>query len=60
MWGKIQDEYFRLVRKTAALVEQHWPAIERVAKYLEKYGRMDHTTLVNLIERAKRHPNANR
>jgi hypothetical protein len=60
MWGTIQDEYFRLVRKTAALVDQHWPAIERVAKYLEKYGHMDHTTLVSLIERSKRHPNANR
>src|SRR6267142_2682333 len=60
VWGKIQDEYFRLVRKTAALVDQHWPAIKRVAEYLEKYGRMDHTTLVNLIDRAKLHPNANR
>ena len=60
MWGKIQNEYFRLVRKTAALVDQRWPAIKRVAEYLEKYGRMDHTTLVNLIDRAKLHPNANR
>jgi len=25
MWGKIQGEYFRLARKTAALVDQHWP-----------------------------------
>ncbi|HLQ91116.1 MAG TPA: hypothetical protein VK148_13875 [Xanthobacteraceae bacterium] len=60
MWGKIQNEYFRLVRKTATLVDQRWPAIKRVAEYLEKYGRMDHTTLVNLIDRAKLHPNANR
>jgi len=60
MWGKIQDEYFRLVRKTAALIDQHWPAIKRVAEYLEKYGRMDYTTLVELTDRAKRHPNANR
>ena len=60
MWGKIRNEYFRLVRKTAALVDQRWPAIKRVAEYLEKYGRMDHTTLVNLIDRAKLHPNANR
>jgi hypothetical protein len=44
--------------KTAALVEQHWRAIERVAKHLERHGRIDDQTVLNdLIERAERTEN---
>jgi hypothetical protein len=54
MLGRIQEIYFRLLRETAALVERHWPAIERVGKHLERHGRIDtQNQLDDLIERAE-------
>ena len=53
--SKINEIYFRLLRETAALVERHWPAIERVAKHLERHGSIDEQTeLDDLIKRAER------
>ncbi|WP_439400390.1 hypothetical protein ACRQ5Q_43415 (plasmid) [Bradyrhizobium sp. PMVTL-01] len=55
MQQQIRDIYSRLLRESAALVEQHWPAIERVAKHLERHGRIDNQAqLDDLIERAER------
>jgi hypothetical protein len=53
MQGRMYDIYFRLRRETAALVERHWPAIERVAKHLERHGRIDdQSQLDDLLKRA--------
>ena len=55
----MDQEYLRLVQETATLVDQHWPAIERVAKHLERHGRIDtQAELDDLIERAERRPRA--
>jgi hypothetical protein len=55
MQEQMYDIYFRLLRDTAALVERHWPAIERVAKHLERRGRInDQNQLDELIERGER------
>jgi hypothetical protein len=53
--GQMYQIYFRLRRETASLVERHWQAIERVAKHLERHGRIDdQRQLDDLIERAER------
>ena len=45
----------RLLQTTAALVEQHWPAIERVGKHLERHRRIDdQVELDDLIARGER------
>lgn len=55
MVGQMYEVYFRLRQETAALVERHWTAIERVAKHLERHGRIDdQSQLDDLIERAER------
>jgi hypothetical protein len=55
MEAQMYEIYLRLLRDTAALVEQLWPAIERVAKHLERHGRInDQRQLDELIERALR------
>jgi hypothetical protein len=55
MLGQMYEIYFHLLRETAALVERHWPAIERVGKHLERHGRIDtQNQLDDLIERAER------
>jgi hypothetical protein len=47
--------YFCLLRQTAAMIEQHWPAIVRVAKHLERRGVInDPAMLDDLIERGGR------
>ena len=52
--NKIWETYHRLMHKTAALVERHWPAIQRVAKHLERHDRIeDQATLDGLIEWAE-------
>ena len=51
----MNDVYGPLLEKTAALVDQHWLAVEHVAKYLERHGHIDdQATLDDLIERAGR------
>ena len=51
----MNEVYSRLVRETAAIVEQHWAAITPVAKHLENHDRIDdQATLDQLIERAER------
>ena len=53
--GKMTEAYVRLLQKTAALVEQHWPAIMRVGKHLERHGRINNQAeLDDLIARAER------
>jgi hypothetical protein len=42
----------RLKRQTAALIEEHWPAITRVAKALERHD-LDQTGLDRLIKGGK-------
>ena len=55
MVGQMYEIFFRLRRETVALVARHWPAIERVAKHLERHGRIDaQCQLDELIERAER------
>jgi hypothetical protein len=47
--------YDRVLQKTADLVDQYWPAIVCVAKYLERHGAInDQATLDDLIERGGR------
>jgi hypothetical protein len=47
--------YDRVLQKTADLVDQYWPAIVCVAKYLERQGAInDQATLDDLIERGGR------
>jgi hypothetical protein len=55
----MEEVYLRLVQETAILVDQHWPIIARVAKHLERHGRIDtQAELDDLIERAERQPRA--
>ena len=55
MQTAMMEIFLRLKRETAALVETHWLAIKRVAKHLERHGRIDdQATLDELIERAER------
>jgi hypothetical protein len=49
-----QALYDRLVREAIALVDEHWPAIERVATALERHDRIDQTELDRLIAVARR------
>jgi hypothetical protein len=52
---QMHEVYRRLLGRTASLVEQHWSVIERVAKHLERHGRIDgQSKLDDLIERAER------
>jgi hypothetical protein len=47
------EVYSTLLQETAALVEQPWPAIKRVAKHLERHGAIDdQATLDELIAQA--------
>jgi hypothetical protein len=43
----------RIQYDTADLVDEHWPAIERVAKYLERHGRIHRVDLDRLIATAR-------
>jgi hypothetical protein len=47
--GPMQEVYSRLLRETTALVNQHWPAIARVAKHLERHSGLDQAKLDELI-----------
>ena len=52
---RIYQIWFRLLRRTDALVVQHWLAIERVGKHLERHRRIDNQAeLDDLIARAER------
>ena len=52
--SKVSEIWLRLLRRTDALVEQHWLAIERVGKHLERHRRIDDPTeLDGLIARAE-------
>lgn len=51
---KISDEHFRLEHETARLIEQHWPAIQLVAKHLEKHSPIDQAEVDRLIGVAER------
>ena len=56
MAREFRAEYARIEEESAVLVEHHWPAIERVAKHLERHGRIDdQATIDDLIARAERH-----
>jgi hypothetical protein len=54
MGKRVKELYFQLLQETAALVAQHWSAIARVAKHLERHDRIDQTELDDLIERGER------
>ncbi|MCG2632849.1 hypothetical protein L6654_40380 [Bradyrhizobium sp. WYCCWR 13023] len=47
---RMDEEYWRLLRETAALVERWWPAIRRVAKQLESHDDLDEVELDRLID----------
>jgi hypothetical protein len=50
----MEEIYARLTREAAALVKQHWFAIVRAAKHLERHGRIeDQAALDNLIGMVK-------
>lgn len=46
---RMDAEYWRLIAETAALVDQCWPAIRRVAKHLEQHDDVDQAELDRLI-----------
>lgn len=48
---KAKVKFDQLLQKTQELVEEHWSAIERVAKALERHDRLDQENLDTLIER---------
>jgi hypothetical protein len=47
---RMYREYDRLVAETAALVDQCWPAIRRVAKRLERHDDVGQVELDRLID----------
>ena len=47
---RMDEEYWRLIAETAALVDQYWPAIRRVAKHLERHDNIDQAELDRLID----------
>jgi hypothetical protein len=50
MISAMTDVYNRIIDKSYALVDQHWRAILRVAKHLERHGEIkDQATLDDLI-----------
>jgi len=49
----ISQAYLRLIEQTTNLVEQHWLAIKRVAKHLERHDFLDQDELDALIERVE-------
>jgi hypothetical protein len=55
MVRKLHEIWVRLLRTTHGLVKRHWPAIERVAKHLERHRCIDdQAELDDLIARAER------
>jgi len=53
-----KGKFDQLIQKTYALVDEHWPAIARVAKALESRNRVNQEELDQLIERAQRRADA--
>jgi hypothetical protein len=54
MRAMMLEEYSRLLRETTALVDQHWPAIKRVARALENHNRIDQAEVDRLIALTER------
>lgn len=52
MMDQMTRTYFGLVAEAAALVEEHWTAILRVAKHLESHSPIDQAALDDLIARS--------
>jgi len=51
---KAKGKFDELLQRTHALVDEHWRAIQRVARALETHDRIDQTELDQLIDRAQR------
>jgi hypothetical protein len=52
---EFHTEFDRIEQVTTALVVEHWRAIERVAKALERHDRIDQAEVDRLIAVAERH-----
>jgi hypothetical protein len=53
---KAKVKFDQILQRTYALVDAHWPAIERVARALERHDRLDPLELDALIERTQYRP----
>ena len=40
----------KLIAEVMTLIDQYWPAIRRVAKHLERHGKLDQAELDRLID----------
>jgi hypothetical protein len=52
----MRERFARLMRQATAMVIQHWAAIKRVAKALERHDRSDQVEVDRLIAVAERPP----